>query len=190
MLRRKLKLIVYQCKVRKTHSENCNNTCVLIFKDPRGTWEGGIAVNFRRKYRAVTKCRGNIACSCRGRYPNPEYRENVSVQFRSSRTAKGKFGFSTQCCVIEKWNHHRDNFPCISSTQRKNNSVQKYLYRLSNVHRPKKSGNPMHSSQRIFHDFHPSPKWRGVVRQWRWNGARWWPFIRPWPRRDACRCRW
>lgn len=115
--------------------------------------------------------------------------KNVSVQFRSSRTAKGKFGFSTQCCVIEKWNHHRDNFPCISSTQRKNNSVQKYLYRLSNVHRPKKSGNPMHSSQRIFHDFHPSPKWR-VVRQWRWNGARWWPFIRPWPRRDACRCRW
>lgn len=50
--------------------------------------------------------------------------KNVSVQFRSSRTAKGKFGFSTQCCVIDEWNLHHDNFPCISSTQRKNNSVQ------------------------------------------------------------------
>ena len=40
--------------------------------------------------------------------------KNVSVQFRSSRTAKGKYDFSTQCCVIEKRNFHHDNFPCIS----------------------------------------------------------------------------
>ena len=73
-----------------------------------------------------------------------------------------------------------------SSSQTKNNSVLKYLCRLSNVHHPKKSRNSMHPSQRIFHDFDPSPEWR-LVRQWRRNGARWWPFIRPWPQRHWCR---
>ena len=77
-----------------------------------------------------------------------------------------------------------------SSSQMKNNSVLKYLCRLSNVHRPKKSRNSVHPSQRIFHDFDPSPEWQGVVRQWRRNGAKWWPFIRPWPQRHWWRWWW
>ena len=54
--------------------------------------------------------------------------KNVSVQFRSSRTAKGKYDFSTQCCMIEKRNFHHDNFPCISDPLRGKTTLCKNIF--------------------------------------------------------------
>ena len=79
------------------------------------------------KIKAVdNKCRGNIACSCRGRYPNPEITQGKTFLYnleaaallilvmRDRRTKRPSRGIMT-------------SFPCLSSSQRKKNSALKYF---------------------------------------------------------------
>ena len=78
------------------------------------------------KIRAVdNKCKQNIACSCRGRYPNLEIilGKTFLYNFEAAPLLKASNG-----CMTEKRNfHHYSYVVCISTSQKKNNSALKYV---------------------------------------------------------------
>ena len=111
-----IKAFVHQFKVGKTRSENKNNTCVLSFQDFR-EHERKDSSQPPVKIKAVdNKCRANIACSCRGRYPNPEIIQEKTFLYNFEAAALLKASFVSLLVLRDRRSklpsrRHHDKFP-------------------------------------------------------------------------------
>ena len=105
---------------------------VLPFQDPHEHEREELNCSqFPVKIKAIdNKCRGNIACSCRGRYPNPELiiqGKTFLYNFEAGALLKASF----VSLLSGAWETNESSimisFLCISSSQRKKNSALKYI---------------------------------------------------------------